>query len=136
MFEVLFWPIFTAGVANVILGFIWYNPKVFGTIWMRAANVSPEAMERGKKKMPIMAFVGFLAAMVIAYVLNHFGIAWGVYDWIGAVELGIWAWVGFTAPVLLGSVLWEMKSLKYYAINVGYLFVSLIAMSLTILYFT
>src|SRR3989344_2216031 len=129
MFEVTFLPILAAGVANVILGFIWYNPKVFGTVWMQAANLSPERMEAGKKKMPVMAFVGFLAAMVVAYVMNHFGIAWGVYDWIGGVELGIWSWVGFVAPIMLGSILWEGKSFKYYAINAGYWLVSFVVMA-------
>ncbi|MEK7509262.1 MAG: DUF1761 domain-containing protein [Patescibacteria group bacterium] len=136
MFEVTFWPILAAGVANVILGFIWYNPRVFGTVWMRETNLSPEKMEAGKKKMPIMAFATFLAAMVVAYVMNHFGIAWGVYDWIGAIELGIWTWIGFVAPIMLGSILWEGKSFKYYAINAGYWLVSFVVMAVILVLFS
>ncbi len=76
-----------------------------------------------------MAALGFLSAMVIAYVMNHFGIAWGVFDWIGAIELGIWTWIGFTAPVLLGSILWEMRPVSYFLITASYWLLSFIMMA-------
>ena len=126
MFEVTFWPILAAGIANVMLGMIWFNPRVFGTYWMARMGMSPEMMESGKKKMPLMAGIAFLASMVAAYVMNYFGIAWGVFDWIGAIELGFWSWVGFVAPTMLGMVLWEMKPIKYYAIVSGFWLVSFI----------
>lgn len=129
MFEVTFWPIFAAGIANVALGMIWYHPKVFGGAWMAKTGMTPEQAERGKKLMPVMAFIAFLAAMLVAYVMNYFGIAWGVFDWIGAIELGFWCWVGFVAPTMLGMVLWEMKPIKYYAIVSGFWLVSFITMA-------
>ena len=129
MFEVTFLPILVAGIANVILGMIWYNPRVFGSAWMAGMTMTPEMAEKGKKRMPLMALISFLAAMVVAYVMNYFGIAWGVFDWIGAVELGFWCWVGFVAPTMLGMVLWEMKPFKYYAIVSGYWLVSFIMMA-------
>lgn len=135
MFEVTFVPILAAAIASTIIGYIWYHPKVFGTTWMRGTNLTPQAIEAGKKKMPIMAFVGFLASMVAAYVLNYFGIAWGVYDWIGGVELGIWVWIGFVAPTMLGMVLWEQKSFKYYAIVAGFWLVSFVVMSVMLVLF-
>lgn len=135
MFEVTFLPILVAGIANVVLGMIWYHPKVFGTKWMALTGMTPEMAERGKKRMPIMAFLAFLAAMVVAYVMNYFGIAWGVFDWIGAVELGFWCWIGFTAPTMLGMVLWEMKPFKYYAITAGFWLVSFIMMAVILVLF-
>ncbi|MEK7155682.1 MAG: DUF1761 domain-containing protein [Patescibacteria group bacterium] len=132
MFEVTLWPILAAGILNVVLGMIWYHPKVFGTAWMASAGITPEKAEAGKKKMPIMAFLAFLAAMVVAYVMNYFGIAWGVFDWIGAVELGFWCWIGFTAPTMLGMVLWEGKPVKYYAIVSGFWLVSFVAMAVVL----
>ncbi len=129
MYEVTFLPILIAAIANVVLGMVWFNPKVFGTAWMQGAGITPEKAELGKKRMPFMAFLGLLSGMVIAYVLNHFGIAWGVFDWIGGVELGFWCWAGFTAPVMLGSVLWEMRPVKYYLIGSFYWLVSFILMA-------
>ena len=133
MYEVTFWPILAAGIWSIVLGFIWYHPKVFGSAWMRLANISPEAAERGKKRMPYMALVGLLASMLVAYVMNYFGIAWGVFDWIGALELGFWCWIGFIAPAMLGIVLWEGKSVKLYFINSIYWLVSLMGMAVILL---
>ena len=129
MFEVTFLPILVCGIASVILGMVWYSPRIFGTSWMAHISMTPEMAEKGKKRMPLNAFIAFLAAMVVAYVMNYFGIAWGVFDWIGAVELGFWLWVGFVAPTMLGMVLWEMKPIKYYAIVAGYWLVSFIMMA-------
>ncbi|MEY4747039.1 MAG: hypothetical protein RLZZ416_88 [Candidatus Parcubacteria bacterium] len=116
----------------MLLGFAWYHPKVFGGVWMRAINMTPEMVERGKKKMPIMAFLAFLSSMLVAYVMNYFGIAWGVYDSIGAIELGFWCWVGFAAPPMFGMVLWEQKPIRYYAIVAGYWLVAFIVMALVL----
>jgi hypothetical protein len=127
MFEVTFLPILVAGIATVLLGMLWYNSKIFGNVWMRAANIQPS--ERGRKMMPVSAFFAFLAAMFVAYVMNHFGIAWGVFDWIGAVELAFWCWAGFVAPTMLGMVLWEQRPIKYYAIVSGFWLVAFIVMA-------
>ncbi|MDO8514193.1 MAG: DUF1761 domain-containing protein [bacterium] len=130
MITVTFWPILAAGVASVLIGWVWYHPRVFGRAWMRAANLSPEVVESGKKKMPLLAFVGLLASMLVAWIMNSLGQKIGIFDWVGAVfDLALWLWLGFVAPVLLGSVLWERKPLKYYGINAGYWLVSFIVMA-------
>jgi len=126
MFEVNYVAVLVAGIANLILGMVWYAPRVFGAAWMRMSNITPEMAERGKKKMPLMAFVAFVAGVIVAYVLSFFAIAWGVFDVIGALDVAFWTWLGFMAPVLLGSVLWEQKPVKLYIINAGYWLVSLI----------
>ena len=133
MYEVTLWPILAGGVASMILGFIWFHPKVFGSAWMRLANISPEAAEKGKKRMPYMAVIGLLASMLTAYVMNYVGISWGVYDWLGALELGFWCWAGFVAPAMLGVVLWEGKSVKLYLITSLYWLASLMMMALILL---
>ncbi len=130
MYEVTLWPVLAAGIANLVIGFIWYNPSVLGTIWMQLAGISPAQMEAGKKKMPLIMIVAVLAAVVMAYVMAHFGIAWGVFDVVGAVELAFWLWIGFVVPVSLGVVLWEGKSVKLFAINSGYWLVSMIVASI------
>lgn len=124
------WPILAAGISTVILGFVWYHPKVFGTAWMRMVNMTPEMAELGKKRMPLMAVLAAISSLVAAYVMSYFALAWGVFDWVGAIELGFWCWAGFTAPTLLSSVLWEMKPVKYYLINAGFWLVAFIVMAL------
>jgi len=132
MFEVTFWPILAAGVANIVLGMTWFHPKVFGSSWMPASSMTPEMMAKGKRRMLFSVFFAFLASMLAAYVMNYFGIAWGVFDWIGAIELAFWCWVGFVAPTMLGMVLWEMRPFKHYAIVCGYWLVSFIMMAVVL----
>ena len=132
MLEVTFLPILLAGIVSTVIAFVWYHPRVFGSAWTKMTNLSPEMVERGKKRIPLMAFFGLLANMGVAYVMNYFGIAWGVYDIIGAVELGFWCWVGFVAPVMLGIVLWEQKPFTLYLINALYWLVSFVAMAVVL----
>lgn len=130
MIEVSFWPILAAGVASVLIGWIWYHPKVFGSAWMRMSGINPEMAERGKKRMPLMAIIGLCASILVAYVMNYFGIAWGVYDLVGAIELGFWSWIGFVAPTMLGIVLWDQKPFRLYLVNTLYWLVAFVVMAI------
>lgn len=121
-----------AGCANVAIGFVWYHPRVFGSAWMKMANIAPERAP-GTMKMVGHTFVGLVASIITAYVLLYFGMAWGVYDWATAIELGFWVWLGFQTPLVLGGVLWEMKPWKWLALNGAYYFLATITMSLIIL---
>ena len=42
-----FYAILVAAVAAMILGMIWYNPKVFGAIWMKEIGMSEEKARSG-----------------------------------------------------------------------------------------
>lgn len=123
-----------SGFAAVIIGYIWYHPRVFGGAWMRMSNITPEMAERGKKRMPLMAIFGLLAAMLVAYVMSYVSAAWGFYEWTGALQLGFWCWVGFVAPTMLGSVLWEQKPFRLYLINTLYWLVAFLVMAQMIVF--
>jgi len=101
---------------------------------MRLTNLSPEQIELGKKRLWVVALFGLLASMLVAYVMAYFGIARQVYDWAGALELGLWCWVGFCAPTLLGQVLWDQKPVRLYLIDAFYWLVSFLVMALILLY--
>jgi hypothetical protein len=129
-----FVPIFVAGIVHVLIGWIWYHPKVFGTAWMNMSGITPEMMEAGKKRMPLSILGALLSGMLIAWVMTFVGIALNeFFDWIGAIELGFWIWAGFIAPSMLGMVLWEGKSFKLYLIYVLYWLITLIAIALVLL---
>ncbi len=130
MMSLEFILVLAAGIAATLLGWLWYHPVVFGGMWMRMNSFTPEMVERGKKRMPLMAIVGLIAAMIVAWVMNYVGILLGVSDWIGAIELGFWCWIGFTAPPMLGMVLWEQKPVRNYLIVAGYWLVAFIVMAL------
>lgn len=123
-----------SGLSAVVISYIWYHPKLFGTYWMSASGITAEQAEKGKKRMPLLLIGGFLTAMLVAWVMNFVGIALGIFDWVGAVfDLALWVWIGFAAPILFGSVLWEGKPFRLFLVNAGYWLVVLIAMSLILL---
>ena len=134
MYVVTFFPILLAAIVNMIIGYVWFHPRVFGALHMRLSDISPERAEQLKKRMPLMVCIGFVASMLVAYVMNYVGIAWGVYQWVAALELGFWCWAGFIAPSMLGMVLWEGKSFRLYLIISLYWLVSLMTMSLVLLF--
>lgn len=121
--------IVASGFVAVLLGMIWYHPKIFGSAWARLSGITPEMQERAKKRMPLMAIFGFIAALIVAYVMTYVSAAWGFYNWIGGLQLGFWCWAGFVAPTMLGMVLWEMKPFRLYLINALYWLLTLIIMA-------
>jgi hypothetical protein len=123
-----------SGFAAVLVAMFWYHPKVFGGEWMRLSGITPEMQENGKKRMLFSFFAAFLSAMLVAYVMTYVSAAWGFYDWRGALQLGIWIWLGFTAPPMFGMVLWEQKPFRLYLINALYWLITFIVMAQLIVF--
>jgi hypothetical protein len=65
--------------------------------------------------------MSFVLAHAVIYAESYLGTS-GIW---GGVQAGFWNWLGFVAPVTLGTVLWEGKPWKLWFINVGYYFVGL-----------
>ena len=122
--------ILASGVAATLVGFIWYGP-LFGSIWKR--QIGDNNMG-SVSRMIRSTLIAFIASMLLAYVMTYFGIAWNVFDWIGALELGIWCWLGFIATTLLSGVLWEGRTFTWYLINAGYWFVMCIVIAFILVY--
>ena len=39
--EINIWAVLVATLSTMVVGSIWYTPKVFGNYWMRTAKVTP-----------------------------------------------------------------------------------------------
>ena len=63
------WVYFVAALIPMVIGFIWYNPKVFGNAWMSAAKVTQEDVEGGN--MPVIFGLSYLFSLMLAFVLNY-----------------------------------------------------------------
>jgi len=68
-----FLALFVAAISSLIIGAIWYNPKVFGSIWMRESGMTEEKMKGTNMFVMFgMTFVyGFLIAMVLQFLTIH-----------------------------------------------------------------
>lgn len=69
--------IVVAAVSAMVVGFVWYNPKVFGNAWMTAAGIT-EAQIKGGNMLKIfglaLLFAFMLASTVPSIVVHQMGV--------------------------------------------------------------
>ena len=139
-FDFNYLTVLGAAFASFGLGALWYSPVLFAKPWMKEMGIDPSRMQ-SMKLTPTQAMVaGFVTALVTAYVLAHFVEVWaqvtgGQMGIAEGFQLAFYLWLGFVAPVMLGSILWEGKSWKLFFINAGYQLVALLLMSGILSYF-
>lgn len=118
-----------AAVVSFIIGMLWYSPLLFGNAWMKAGGFSKKDINKAKKKgMGKMILASFVGSLVMAWVLAYFVVYATASNFVQGMQVGFWLWLGFIATVLLGSVLWEGRVVKYYLINVAYWLVNVAVM--------
>lgn len=113
---------FVAALVPMILGMVWFHPKVFGNAWMKGANLKPE--DGQATNMPLLMGVGFIMALIISSFLKSYAIfhegtpadATFAHGAFHGVLLG--AMLGI--PTLVSATIWERKSLTYYLIQIAY----------------
>jgi hypothetical protein len=107
-----------AAAAAFVVGAVWYTPLLFGRAYMEVRGMNQGAT--ADMRPPARELLGeFAKNLVVAFVLAHFVVRLGVGDWKGAVQFGLWVWVGFQAMLLMGAVLHEKMPWTLYAIHAG-----------------
>lgn len=107
--------ILLAVIANMALGAIWFSPKVFGSMWMKDAQVATP--DDPKQAMIIAMTVSAISHAVIAVVL------WGVQYILAFAELRyfltgiILIWIAFVFGLRLIHALFEGRSMRYVGIT-------------------
>ena len=147
--EFNFLAIIVAAAVTLPIGFVWYHPKVFGTIWMKEARLTEEQL-RGANMIVLFAtsiFYAFLISFVLQFFVIHqfgaigmiggdpskalpsyaaftadYGIAFRSFKH-GALH-GFMAGLLFAFPVIGVGSLYERRSFKYVLIAGGYWVVS------------
>ena len=71
--ELNFLAILVAALSTLVVGFLWYNPKTFGTIWMRESGMTEEKMKGSNMALifGMSIFYAFLMAMIINTIVVH-----------------------------------------------------------------
>lgn len=67
--EINFLALLVAAASTLVVGFIWYNPRVFGTIWMKEAGITEEKMKGGNMLLTFVA--SFIYAFLISFILQY-----------------------------------------------------------------
>lgn len=151
--DVNFLAVLAAAVSALVVGFIWYNPKVFGNDWMQAAGMTEEQIKGWNiaKIFGLAFFFVFLLAFAMQFLTIHQTGAMGMVG--GDVENALPSYAAFMAdygnvfrtfkhgalhgtiagifialPIIGTNALVERKSAKYIFINAGYWVVTLAIM--------
>jgi hypothetical protein len=128
-FDINWLAIIVASIIPLVTGFIWYNPKVFGTVWMKETGMTPEKAEQSNpaKTFGVAVIFAFLIACSLWPELMLGGVPGEVHGAggnfmtfkHGALHGGL-AGLLIAFPVLGTNALFEQKSAKYILINAGY----------------
>lgn len=110
--------VLAAAVLGFLVGWLWYSPVLFGTVWMKAMGVKKGTASKSQKKgMMKSMFWAFIAQIIVASVLGMVISAMGGLGALDGMAIAFWMWLGFVAPIMIGGVLWEGKSFTVYLIS-------------------
>lgn len=130
--EINWLAVLLATLSTMVVGTVWYTPKVFGDKWARLAHV-----DLGKKQGMAGPLAGaFIASLVTAYVLAH--VAYLSNKFFGdsflqnALSTGFWLWLGFVAARLFVHDAFEGRPAKLTLLNGAHEFVTIMVMALII----
>lgn len=132
-FEVSMLALVVAAVANLIIGFLWYSPALFGNMWLRHSGMGPDMPKPQAKEMTRSITLSVVATLITTYVFSQLVAALGLATLAQGLLLAGFLWLAFQATILLSAVLWERKSWTFYAINASYWLVSLLVIALVVM---
>jgi TRAP-type C4-dicarboxylate transport system permease small subunit len=120
--------ILVAAASTLVIGFIWYHPKLFGSAWMSSLGFTEDDLKKGN--MALIYGTGFLISAFIAHRIYQYAghpdenlgnFAHGMFH--GAVSAG-----GVAVAVLTLNSIFERRSITNILINAGYWLVTLAIM--------
>lgn len=105
---------------SLVIGAVWWSPLLFAKSWQEENGLSDEQLAKAN---PVKNFgLSFVLAWIMSYNLAFF---LGTPDttWQWGLAAGLLTGVGWVAAMFIVIALFEMRSVKYIAINVGYIIV-------------
>ena len=145
------YAVLVSTLVTILVGFVWYNPKVFGTIWMNETGMTEEKAKQSNmlKVFGLTLIYSFMLAFILPTIVNHQMGALGLFNGdvkaSGYVELmkthgdvfrsfkhgalhGFFGGVFIAFPISAINALFEQKSWKYILVTAGYWIVSMTIM--------
>jgi len=131
--EINYWTVLLATLSSMVVGTVWYAPRVLGTRWAKLAGVSMEGTGRDAV-VPIITtvVVSFLTAWVLAGAIT---IAWHFYGGsylVSALVTSILLWAGLTAARFITHDAFEGRPSGLTVMNIAHELVTIVVMAIII----
>lgn len=103
----------------MILGMIWFHPKVFGQSWMVGAGLTEDEMNEVD---PVALAGGFLMALVISWATARYATHTeeGMSQFVHGLYHGLMPALLFVAPAMISKGLFEKKSIGWILLGAAY----------------
>ena len=122
-----------ATLSSMVIGSIWYTPKVFGTYWMKAAGVTPSGNAKDAvRPILITVVVSFITAWVLAGAVSISVVFYGGSFLVNALLTGLILWAGFTAARFITHDAFDGRPTGLTVLNVAHELVTIMVMALII----
>jgi len=131
--EINIWAVLLATLSTMVVGSVWYTPKVFGNYWMKVAKVTPSGEAKDAvKPILITLVVSFVSALVLAgsaAISQHF---YGGNFLANTVITAVILWAGFTAARFITHDAFDGRPAGLTVLNCAHELVTLVVMGLII----
>ncbi len=148
-----FYAVLVSALVTLLVGFVWYSPKVFGTIWMNETGMTEEKAKQSNmlKVFGLTIFYSLMLSLLMPALVIHqmgalgliggdpalakpsyaafladYGDAFRTFKH-GALH-GFMSGLFLALPITAINSLFEQKSWKYILVTAGYWIVSMTIM--------
>lgn len=121
-----------ATISTMVVGSIWYTPKVFGNYWMCVAKVNPGEAKNAVLPILITLVVSFISAWVLAGATFLSFEFYGGSFLANALLTALILWGGFTAARFITHDAFEGRPVGLTVLNCVHELVTFMVMALII----
>lgn len=128
LFAVNHLAVLVSAAVFFVIGSLWYSPWVMNHWWI-------EELKRNHVSLKVPTQKELSAKMLLTFIAN-FVASWKMAvlvslvqatTWYEGMMLGLLVGVGFSATTLAMSFIWQSKTFKLFAIEIGYLIIGFAA---------
>ena len=131
--EINYWAVILATLSSMVVGSVWYTPRVFGNYWMKAAGITPSGDSKDAiRPIAVTLVVSFITAWVLAGAAF---ISWDFYGgsfFVNSLLTAIILWAGFTAARFITHDAFDGRPAGLTVLNVAHEFVTIVIMAIII----
>lgn len=130
--EVNWLAVVLAALSTMVVGTIWYMPKVFGNMWEKLAKIDKKNPANPAVAIGITLIVSFFSAYVLAHVAYLSNSFFGNSFLQDSLTTAFWVWLGFTAARFITHDAFENRPRQLTLLNISHELVTFMVVGLVI----